>query len=338
MNRVLRGVAMATMVVALAACGSDSEPVVAGDGTPTGAGGGTTAPGPAVSGNVIEAAGGVAELSTLVRAVDAAGLTATLSQAGDYTVLAPTNAAFDALYAELGVTEDALFANQALLADVLKYHVLASRVASTDIVFGKAVSGLNGSSLKFEGTSDPLPQIFDGRARQSRVLATDIDSANATVHTIDRVLLPADKNIVDYARSQNNLSFLVEAIEAAELVDTLSAAGPFTLLAPTNSAFDSLLGELLLNKQQLFENKALLTQVLSYHLIAGQQMRVDLPVGGEVTTAQGGVIAVLPNDPDFKPKFKDARNRETPLTDRYDLLTTNGVVHEIGAVLLPPAP
>jgi uncharacterized surface protein with fasciclin (FAS1) repeats len=68
------------------------------------------------------------QFSVLVEAIDAAGLTSTLSGPGPYTVFAPTNAAFTSLLAELGISKDALFANKTLLTAVLKYHVLGAKV------------------------------------------------------------------------------------------------------------------------------------------------------------------------------------------------------------------
>lgn len=335
MQKLLKGVALAAVVLAFAACGSDDDPV---DNGGTGGDVVTPAPvGPAVDGNVVELASGVADLGTLVAAIDAAGLTATLSQAGTFTVLAPTNQAFADLIAELNTTPEALLADQALLDTVLKYHVIESSVPSTAISLGTALTTLQSGGLKFEASSSALPLIFDGQGRSAQVTDVDIQAANAVVHIIDKVLLPADKNIVQFAQSRENLSFLVEAVTAAGLVETLSGDGPFTLLAPTNSAFDALLGELSVNKEQLLADTDLLTQVLTYHVIPGRNMRTDLPLG-PVTTVQGGAITVEANDGNSLPRFVDERSRSTPLTDRFDAFVINGVVHEIGAVLLPAAP
>ena len=206
--------------------------------------------------NIVELAQNTPELSILVETVVAAGLAPTLS-AGSLTVFAPTNAAFAALLTELGVTKDALLANKPLLTAVLTYHVLGSKVMRADVPLGKAITPVSGGFFKIESNNGL--KITDGRNRVSTVTSTDIQASNGVVHLVDRVLLPANKDIVATASALPDFSILVEAVVAAGLVSTLQGAGPFTVFAPTNAAFAALLTELGVTKEALLANKALLT-------------------------------------------------------------------------------
>jgi len=103
-----------------------------------------------------------------------------------------------------------------------------------------------------------------GRNRVTNIIVTDITAQNGVIHVIDRVLLPANKDIVQTAQGVPSLSILVEAGVPADLVATLKGPGPFTVFAPSNDAFAALLSELGITKDALLADKALLTNVLTY--------------------------------------------------------------------------
>ena len=216
---------------------------------------------------IVEVAQNTPDLSMLVEAVVAAGLAPTLST-GTLTVFAPTNAAFAALLTELGVSKEALLADKALLTAVLTYHVLGSTVPLASVPVGKAIAPVGGGFFKIESLGGL--KITDGRNRVSNITATDIQARNGVVHLVDRVLLPANQNIVATAQALPDFSILVEAVVAAGLVDTLQGTGPFTVFAPTNAAFAALLTELGVSKTALLADKALLTKVLSYHVVGAR--------------------------------------------------------------------
>ena len=109
------------------------------------------------------------------------------------------------------------------------------------------------------------------------VKVTDLRVKNGVIHSLDKVLLPANKNIVQTAQSLPQFSILVEAVVAANLQGALSGTGPLTVFAPTNDAFAALLTELNLTKAQLLANTALLTQVLTYHVVPGRVLKADVP-------------------------------------------------------------
>lgn len=278
--------------------------------------------------NIVQLAQANPDLSILVEAVVAAGLVDTLST-GNLTVLAPTNAAFAALLTELGTTKAALLANVPLLKAVLSYHVLGQRVRSADVPLGKALVPLGGGFFKIE-SSNGL-KVTDGRNRVARITATDLQASNGVVHVVDRVLLPADKTIVATAQALPDFSILVEAVVAAGLVDTLNGPGPFTVFAPTNAAFAALLGELGVGKEALLANKALLAQVLTYHVVPGRVLKAEVPVGAAIKTVQGQTFSV-----NASLQITDQRMRTSQIT-ATDVFTSNGVIHAVDRVLLPAA-
>ena len=276
--------------------------------------------------NIVQTAQSLPQFSILVEAVLAANLQGALAGTGPLTVFAPTNDAFAALLAELGVTKDELLADTELLTRVLTYHVVPARVLKADIVPGTPVTTLQGGS--FTVGSDLA--ITDSRARTAGIAGTDVFTSNGVIHVVDRVILPlpAD-NIVQVAQSLPQFSILVEAVVAAGLVDALSADGPLTVFAPTNDAFAALLAELGVTKEALLADTALLTRVLTYHVVPGRVLRADVPVGSPITTLQGDTFTV-----DASLAITDQRSRTAGIV-ATDVFASNGVIHVLDRVILP---
>lgn len=279
-------------------------------------------------GNIVEVAQGDSRFTILVEAVQAAGLADTVSAPGPFTVFAPTNDAFAALLGELGVTKDQLLGNKPLLTAVLKYHVVAGAVPSSAVPLGKPIRPVEGGFFKVDKQGSDLV-ITDGRNRASTIVQTDVEASNGVIHAVNKVLLPADKNIVQTAQANADFSLLVEAVSAAGLADTLSGPGPFTVFAPTNAAFAALLGELGVTKEQLLADTALLTQVLTYHVVPGLVLKAEVPVGTPIKTVQGGTFAVTP-----AMAITDQRGRQAGIV-ATDVLASNGVIHVLDKVILP---
>jgi uncharacterized surface protein with fasciclin (FAS1) repeats len=120
-------------------------------------------------------------LTIFQEALDAAGLTPAL-QGGEFTVLAPTNAAFAKLLSDLKLTKEQLFANKELLTSVLLYHVIEGRVTSDVVVTLSSAPTLNGKAISIKGT------VFNGG--QARVFLPDLIGRNGVLHIIDGVLVP----------------------------------------------------------------------------------------------------------------------------------------------------
>ncbi|MCU0862960.1 MAG: fasciclin domain-containing protein [Planctomycetes bacterium] len=260
--------------------------------------------------------------STLVAAVQAAGLAATLSGPGPFTVLAPTDAAFAAL--PPGTLDSLLLpANQADLARLLTYHVLPSRTNAGAALAAELRSSVQGASVLFAAVSGVA------RVNGTRLRSFNIPCTNGVVHVLDAVLsVPAT---IAATAQQLGFSTLVAALNAAGLTATFAdaAAGPFTVLAPTDAAFAALPAGLL---QQLLQpvNLPVLTQILQFHVLptpqtarsitarAGQGLPTLLGPAVPVTTGQNGLLL----------------DGQAVLTT--DVLAANGLVHAIGGVLVPP--
>jgi uncharacterized surface protein with fasciclin (FAS1) repeats len=166
--------------LALAACGDDSNANSAADQTSPAAGTGANDGAP---GDIVTVASTTDGFSTLVAAVQAAGLVDTLQGDGPFTVFAPTDEAFAAL--PEGLLDTLLLPeNQETLQRILTYHVVAGEVRSGDITPGE-VETVEGSSVTLD-TTDGV--TVDG----ATVIAADVDASNGVIHVIDAVILPAD--------------------------------------------------------------------------------------------------------------------------------------------------
>lgn len=138
-------------------------------------------------------------------------------------------------------------------------------------------------------------------------------------------------NIVELAVATQDLSTLVTAVTEADLVETLSSEGPFTVFAPTNTAFSSL-PEGTLDSLLLPENKAKLQAVLTYHVVAGKVLSSDLSDGQVVKTVQGNNLTVEIKS--GKVMLVDATGAKVEVVTA-DIEASNGVVHLINGVVLP---
>lgn len=135
-----------------------------------------------------------------------------------------------------------------------------------------------------------------------------------------------DKNIVQLAAETPALTTLVTALKAAGLAEALSGEGPFTVFAPTNKAFENLPAGVLESLLKP-ENKDQLVAVLTYHVIPATVMSTDLKDGQVAKSVQGEDVAV-----DLK---KGVKINNATVT-KADIKASNGVVHVIDAVILPP--
>jgi uncharacterized surface protein with fasciclin (FAS1) repeats len=195
-SRWMAGAAVAGSLALLAACGDDDsaedEPAVAESETESTS---ESAAGEETSGSqtpatVVDVAAGDENFSTLVTAVQAAGLAETLSGEGPFTVFAPVNDAFAALPAG---TVDSLLqpANRDQLAAVLTYHVVPARALSGDLSDGMTVTTVQGQPLTV-GVDGTMVTLTDASGNTVSVVQPDVEAGNGVVHVIDGVLLPAN--------------------------------------------------------------------------------------------------------------------------------------------------
>ena len=136
--------------------------------------------------DIVETASAAGDFTTLVAAVEAAGLVETLQGEGPYTVFAPTDDAFAAALEDLGLTAEELLADTETLTSILTYHVVEGEVPAADVVTldGEEVPTVNGATVEI-GVDGETVTVND-----ATVIATDIFATNGVIHVIDSVLLP----------------------------------------------------------------------------------------------------------------------------------------------------
>jgi uncharacterized surface protein with fasciclin (FAS1) repeats len=305
-------------------------------------------------------------LSTLVSAVMQAGLVDTLNGAGPFTIFAPTNDAFAALPpADL----QAVLADKDLLTSILTYHVVAGEsltasdlgtageettVEGGSLTFGSDGTTVNGAHIVCSDvtTANATVHIIDTvlmppaaaemttemSAESSAAMEESMTGAAMAPSGPACSAVPADGpgSFVGMAAdpaataASNNpvLSTLVTAVTQAGLVDTLNGEGPFTIFAPTNDAFAAIPAA---DLQAVLADNDLLTSILTYHVVAGQQLSsADLIAAGSVETVNGATLAITTGT-----NGSLIVNGVPALC--MDVPTANATVHIIGAVLMPPA-
>ncbi len=275
-----------------------------------------------------------ADLSNLKAALDRAGLSATLDGTGDFTVFAPSNAAFGAFLTTNG------FANLnavpiPLLKEVLLNHVLATKVMAAQVTTGYVSTLAKGSASSTRNLSMFINTASGVKINGvSNVTATDISASNGVVHKVDAVIgLPT---IVTHAVANPNFSILVSALTRPDQPNFVSilggtASSPFTVFAPTNTAFTSLLAELGLASLAAVP-QATLENALKYHVVAGANVAsTDITNNMNVITFQGGTFKITTTG---GVKITDANNRISNVI-ATDVQCSNGIIHAIDKVLLP---
>ena len=307
---------------ALVACDSDNNSSLPGPEEPV-----AEPPAPEL-GSIVDVAREAGSFSTLLTALEAAGLDATLAdEDADFTVFAPTDEAFEALPEG---TLDTLLADTDLLTDVLLYHVITDSVVGSDTALslaGTTTTMANEAKLAITVRGDAL------YLNESLVIDTDIEASNGVIHVIDAVLTPTvigepEGSIVDLALASPDLTTLVTALQAADLVGTLADEDAlFTVFAPTDEAFAAL-GEDAI--AALLADTEALTDVLLYHVVGGAAVdSID-------ATALYGQMVTMVNEADVAIDIRDGELfiNESKVIIK-DIPATNGIIHVIDMVLLP---
>jgi transforming growth factor-beta-induced protein len=256
------------------------------------------------------------------------GLDAVLSDpSAEFTVFAPTDAAFDALAAALGTDITGLLALPNL-TDVLTYHVLGSVVPSSAVTNGAIVQPVSfTNTLKLTVTG--LGGVF---VNQAQVTAVDLNADNGLVHVLDAVLLPFE-TVVDVA-IDNGFNALAAAVIYAEIMPALTnPLATYTVFAPTDQAFQDLATIVGIPFEDLFAPESIspeeLAGVLVYHVLPSQVLAADV--------TNGAIVNCLSQVNDLKLTVKgtgEAFVNQAQIT-ATDILADNGVVHVLNSVLLP---
>ena len=280
--------------------------------------------------NIMNLAESKSELSIFVEAVNACDLRETLEASGSNSAFAPTNDAFNALFGEMGKSKDQVFADKATLTVILRFHILGKAQFTEAIVEGHAIEPIGGGFFKIDKENNVF-KATDGRNRVCTLVGTDSVALNGVLHTLDRVMLPADKDIVVTCDETPQVDVCVQAIAAAGLTETLKQPGPFTFFCPTDAAFTAVLVELNITLQVFLADAALCRRIMTCHMVPSRKFKKEFQTDTAVATVQGATIKVNANF-----QVIDSRNRVCNLT-RADVLNTNGVVHVCDKVILPPA-
>jgi uncharacterized surface protein with fasciclin (FAS1) repeats len=280
--------------------------------------------------NIMNLAESKSELSIFVEAVNACGLRETLEASGSNTAFAPSNDAFNALFGEMGKSKDQVFADKTTLTAILRFHILGKAQFTEAIVEGHAIEPIGGGFFKIDKENNVF-KATDGRNRVCTLIGTDSVALNGVLHTLDRVMLPANKDIVVTCDETPQVDVCVQAIAAAGLTDTLKQPGPFTFFCPTDAAFTAVFIELNITLQVFLADAALCRRVMTCRMVPSRKFKKEFQTDTAVATVQGAAIRVNGNF-----QVIDPRGRTCNLT-RADVLNTNGVVHVCDKVILPPA-
>lgn len=302
--------------------------------------------------NIVETAQATESVSILVSALAKADesssndLISTLSdETTDFTVLAPTNDAFTDLLERLDGFDSLDDFNdeqlQDLLATILTYHVVAgASVTSGDLSEGQVITTVQGEDLLVSLTGGVY--FTDAAGESAQVTLADVETNNGVIHLIDKVLLPqaaidalADVllySITDLAIATPTLSNLVAALQAADgdLPTVLAGEGPFTVFAPTDTAFETFLSD---NGFASLGDVPVevLTQVLLNHVVSGANFSTDLTAGYISTLSTAGVggnnLSMLVD------LSSGVSLNGVSSVSTADVKALNGVVHIVDAVI-----
>jgi len=288
------------LVTFAASCGDDNDPV---------------SQQPPEDLNIVDVAASNDEFSTLSSLIADLEMEDELAEA-DFTVFAPTNAAFDALPEGTiqSLTEDEL-------RSIIRYHVVAGIIRSADIAAREDAETIQGERILLTSSGGVT---INGNATVNQA---DIEASNGIIHGIDDVLLPSafrEPDIIEVAKEAGNFETLLGAIENVGLTTTFQFLGDFTVFAPSDDAFanlpDGFIGSL--TEEQL-------TDILSYHVLSQVVLSTGLQPQGTATTLTGESLWI---ESDNGVTINDASTVTTA-----DIEASNGVIHAVDAVLIPDA-
>lgn len=286
--------------------------------------------------NIAEVATAASSFTTLLAALEATGLDTVLANGeAEFTVFAPTDAAFDALGQE---TIDALLADTDTLRQILLYHVLADATVLVDAAGTVAASDSPFITMA-NANEDRAALSFEGDdlvINLSNITSANVMTSNGVIHVIDKVMLPPEENdmptqtIAEIASGSEMFTTLTAALQAASLVDALNDdSATFTVFAPTDDAF-ALIPEEDLNA--LLANTEALTAVLGLHVIPGTAVDSVTAYslnGKTVGTLQGERVLI-----DVADGMLEVQGS---VVTTVDIQATNGVIHVIDAVITESA-
>lgn len=285
---------------------------------------GPVTPPPSEDLNLVELAQSDENFSTLVSVIEDLGLEETLAS-GDFTIFAPTNAAFDALP---DGTLESLSDEQ--LLDIIQFHVTDGSIPSSALEAQQDVEMLNEENTLVQSSAAGV--VVNG---SSDVVEADLEATNGFIHGIDEVLLPSairialgQPNLVDVAQESGQFETLIGLVEDVGLTTTLQYLGPYTAFAPTDDAFTALFEEV--DPGTLTEEQ--ITFILTYHVISGEGIASgDLASEQAVESAAEELLYITSDEENGV-----TVNGNSSVIDA-DVEASNGLIHVVDNVLLPNA-
>ena len=271
--------------------------------------------------DIVQTAVAAGQFKTLATALEAADLVGALQGKGPFTVFAPTDAAFAKLPQET-IQHLLKPESKATLQSILTYHVVAGAVGSQQVTKLAQATTLNGQRV------DISVQNGSVKIDNATVTSADIHCSNGVIHVIDSVILPVNDNLAAVASNAGTFKTLVAAAKAAGLVDALTGDQPLTVFAPTDEAFAKLpkgTVESLLKK----ENLGQLKQILLYHVVKGRVYSDEALKLKEAPSLAGGMLKIGTD--------KQGAMVNSARLAALDIEASNGVIHVIDSVLLPPS-
>jgi len=271
--------------------------------------------------NIVDTAVEAGKFKTLAAALGAAGLVDAVTGPAPFTVFAPSDEAFAKL--PKGTVETLLKPeNKDKLKAILTYHVVPGKVMAKDVLGVKGAKSLNGQRIDVKVDGGKV--MVDG----AQVVTTDIACTNGVIHVIDSVILPSEDKIPAVSTKAGKFNTLLAAAKAAGLVDALSGDKPLTVFAPTDEAFGKLPKDTI-DSLLKPENKDKLKAILLYHVVDGRVYSEDAVAAKSATTLQGSKVEISVKDGGAY--VNSAKILGT------DVDASNGVIHIIDSVILPPA-
>lgn len=267
--------------------------------------------------NIADGLDRIPEASTLRSAMDASdGLRDRLEGSEPITLFVPVNSAFD-----MGELQS-LLGTPNRLANLLANHLAEGQYLSTELP--RSLTMANGSMIRISREGGAV-SLLDSTGSSSRVLSADLRLLNGVVHLVERLIRPG--HLVEQAWAAG-LDTLAGLVDRAELTTTLTGDGPFTLLAPTNAAFEALASNLGVGLEAI--PRGVLVNVLLNHVVPASLSSAELVATSSVTNV-AGLPLVVTSTGGGTVRVGGAR-----LGTRLDVEATNGVLHILDEVIVPP--
>ncbi|XP_015271498.1 PREDICTED: transforming growth factor-beta-induced protein ig-h3 [Gekko japonicus] len=246
-------------------------------------------------------------------------LSAEITGPGSYTIFAPTNEAWASLPAEM---LDSLVSNVNIeLLNALRYHMVNRRVLTDDLKHGTSLPSM------YQNIDIQIHHYPNGivTVNCARLLKADHHATNGVVHLIDKVISTTTNSILQIIEIEESLETLRAAVAAAGLNNLLDSEGQFTLLAPTNEAFEKIPQETL---NRILGDPEALKDLLSHHILKSAMCAEAIIAGLSVETLEGKMLEVGCNGDELTLNGR-------PIIANKDVIATNGVIHFVNELLIP---